>query len=717
MSTQQPYQDGWVGSEGKQLTVVPRARFPFANNPNPDTFSRAYERDWMVYPPLFVPLMARRTSWTNLVTYSEDLTNAAWTKVNGTAAANVTTAPDGNTTMGRLLETVTNAEHSVAHAATMTAVASEVSIFAAGGLTREWIKVSFTDSAATVFSAFFNVLRGYFVGASAGTTPRIIPLGAGFFRCVLEFTPAAGAGTLKINLSTDGSTISYAGTTTAGVYLWGAQANVGASSPYVSTTSATRTISVPDRDESDPFAFLVGEEDPQPNGSQYELVRRLFSRVPLTQVIPSFIRVNKPSVPSSLPAAVGNYVISQPDPAFASYNAYARQATLTDAGPSGIGGSATAGTFTISWQGSTTAPIAFDATAGVVQAALNAIASIVAVGGVTVSGDYLSGYSITFPALTLVVGNGASLTVGPSAGSVMVTYGGIGTPGSAFYTAAFLGSVNFQALPFITGQQITGGTYTLTLAGGTTSALAHDASAGTVLAALNAIPGVIARGGVVLAIGSSPPKYSSAQIQVTYAFQYPAFTVDASGLTPGATTATITKLDPFSVNGVSGFYGRQQLITFSTSVVGPRDITTGTPHGIVSTDRIYAKAGSTYYLLNEGQFTVPDAYTIQVDGDSGAVASTTELISEIGKLTRAGYAPGSLNVRCNRTQTFYLPGYTPGIATAGDIVPPVYQGDADTFLALILEGTATINYDVGELETWRGSILVQTVVTINASDL
>lgn len=55
-----------------------------------------------------------------------------------------------------------------------------------------------------------------------------------------------------------------------------------------------------------------------------------------------------------------------------------------------------AGTRTLTFGGNTTAPIAYNATAAAVAAALNAIASIAAAGGVTAAGNYVDGYTVTF---------------------------------------------------------------------------------------------------------------------------------------------------------------------------------------------------------------------------------------------------------------------------------------------------------------------------------
>lgn len=316
----QPYVDGWLGNE-RESSVIPTPQFPFSKYPTADLYSRVYERMFYVCPRLFLPKVARRTSWTNLLTYSEQFDNAAWTKTNLTPTADAGTAPDGQTTLDKVLETVTNAEHSVAQAATAAASTTEASVFAVGGLTRLWIRVAFTDSAATTFSGFFNIASGYVGTLSAGVTAKIVGLGNSQFRCVIRFTPAAGAGTFKVNVSTDGSTISYAGNTANGVYLWGAQVATGTDSPYISTTSATRTVSAPDRDATDPMAYLVSENDPTISTSENAVVLRRFARVPLQHILPSSYLFSAPNytpvnwssafttIPGGSYAIAGNYAI------------------------------------------------------------------------------------------------------------------------------------------------------------------------------------------------------------------------------------------------------------------------------------------------------------------------------------------------------------------------------------------------------------------------
>lgn len=697
-----PYVDGWLGG-AQEITVIPRQRFPFIENPTPDVYTRKNERDFRVVPRFYAPTIATRTSWTNLLTYSEDFTNASWTKTNGTASITSTASPDGRGVWGKLLETTANAEHSVAHAATVAAAAHEVTVFAMGGLGRDWIKVTFTDSAAAAFSAFFQIGSGI-VGTTAGSTSaEIFPMGGGVFRCVLRFTPAAGAGTLKINAASGASTISYTGDAAKGVFLWGAQVAAGAGAPYVSTTTATRTIIAPNRDEDDPFSFLASESEPRNANSEEALVTRIFSRVPLTQVVPSSIRLAKPSITGTLPQQIGSYLVNQPDTAQQAFDAYLRQYLSNDSGSAaGVGGVLTGGTYTLSFDGGTTAPIAFDANAAAVQAALNAVSEVANRGGVIVSGDYEAGFLITFatiPAISVT----SSLTV--TAGSVSSSIG--------YVNNGFIANIQFNP----SGGVINGGSFTITIGGQTTGAIAYNASVGTAQSAINALSGVSNRGGVTAAATPDPILYGPGQIQLGFAYSYPAFTASLASTLPASSTATITRLDPYSFNGLTGFHGRQQSLVFSGATVGTRTLTTPTPHGITIADDIYVKIGEAWFFVAAGNFTVPTTTTIELSVAAAAPAIAEGQATEVGKRVRQNYEPGTVTVRCVRTSYFYLPGVTIGITTADDIVPPTYEGDANTMLQLIFGAVGTINYEVGELSQWLGPILSLGVVTIKASDL
>lgn len=73
-----------------------------------------------------------------------------------------------------------------------------------------------------------------------------------------------------------------------------------------------------------------------------------------------------------------------------------------------ITGAPTGGTFTLTFSGQTTAPVAFDATGAIVQGALNALSNL---DGVIVTGAAGGPYTVTFPA---ELGNAAQLTADDS---------------------------------------------------------------------------------------------------------------------------------------------------------------------------------------------------------------------------------------------------------------------------------------------------------------
>lgn len=691
-----PYVDGWWGAE-RQLTIVPRPKFPFKNYQTPDTYSRVYERDYEARPNNFIPRVGLRFSWTNLLTKSEEFDHANWTKTNLTVTPNNGTAPDGQTTLDTLLETVTNAEHSVAQPAVVAATAQEASVFAVAGLTRRWVRLAFVDSAAATFSAFFDVLSGIAVNPSAGVLAKIVALGNGQFRCVIRFTPAAGAGTFKINVATDSSTINYAGTTLAGIYLWGAQVMAGLETPYVATTTVARAVSAPERDQRDPLAYLVSEEDPSPQSSENHIARRVFARIPRQQTISGSIWVTKPTIPGTFPQVYGSFVVFQPDPTVGSYNQYIPQSVTADSGPAVGGGAPTGGQYTLTFGANTTTPIAYNANAATVQAALNALASITAQDGVTVTGAYTTGFVVAFNNKASAVANLGSLTTAGGTAQASMNNND-GNWGQMF------------VITTTTGQNFTGGTFTVTMFGQTTAAIAYNANYTTALAAINALSTVVARGGVTTS-------GQTGSILTQTNFINWGFTFTPVALISGSATNLVPSSGAAISVTPSGFYWQRVQNVSLIAGAAPRNITAAA-HGITIADSIFVLAGENYYAISPGNFTVPDANTIAFSASASAAAIDPATVTLVGKKSGQPYKAGLKLTRCDRVTDFYLPGVTAGITTPADIPLPTYQGDPTSLLAAIFAGTTSINYEVGELVQWEQTpILQRTITTINAATL
>jgi hypothetical protein len=716
-----PYVDGWTrGNQGNNLSVVPIPRFPFAETAIPETFTRSYDWEFQVPASNYVSRMAARTSWTNRLLSSEDFTNAAWTAANATLSTAAGTAPNGDATLNRLLETSATGEHSITQTAVVTAAATEASIFVAGGLTRTRVKLSFTDSAAAVFSAVFDVVVGQAFALATGTTARVLRMGDGQFQIVIRFTPAAGTGTLKLGMvSGAGTTVSFAGSTAAGAYLWGAQVNAGTDSPYISTTTAARTVLAPDRDPNDPFAYLVGEKDPKPSNSEYQTVLRTFCRIPRQQVVPNSRFVTKPDLPGTFPQVSGNSLIVRPDPNVARWTFYTQTPVSSDSGAPNSDFFPTSGTYTVTVGASTTAAITINATSdpqtevNTLTSALNGLASVSARGSIFVAGGFstVNGFRTGSMSLFFNAYNNGSLNAASLTGT-----GGFTTPItsiSVINKTTF--SIVINASPSGT---FNGGTFTITIFGQTTAAIAYNASLATVQAAISALTNVGSSTVVVANLGAGAGysgttilRADAGQIGLTIDVALPAISANGGGLLPAGATASVTPLGAIGPNSFG------TLISFRGLVVAQRTIATQLPHGITSTDAIVLTQGTDYQTLPAGSFTYT-ANSITLTSANGLAFSSSTLITAVGKANGNDYTSGSKSTRIKRTTDFYLLGVTPGVDTLDQIPLPVYQGDAASLLAAIFAGSTSINYEVGELDPWKnGPILMRTITTLNAATL
>lgn len=179
---------------------------------------------------------------TNLVTYSEQFDNAAWTKLEATVTANSTVAPDGTTTADLYITSATiGIEHYMFQAWTAlasTAYTASVYVKAnSGSVFSLQFRVASVWPNSTVVGVEFNLSTGTgaVVGGNPSPTFSIASVGGGWYRCSMTATTGSGGiPQFRVQTNDNGGSI----------YLWGAQLEAGAfPTSYIPTVAAQVTRS------------------------------------------------------------------------------------------------------------------------------------------------------------------------------------------------------------------------------------------------------------------------------------------------------------------------------------------------------------------------------------------------------------------------------------------------------------------------------------------
>ena len=180
-------------------------------------------------------------SSTNLLTYSQDFSNASWVKNACSITTGADIAPDGTQTFQKLVEDATTAIHRIQQNYTTTAVGTTLSVYAKQA-ERSIVYFTVTDVSGTTKYAWFNLATGAVLTVNSGLTGTITSVGNGVYRCSISYTGFAGTSANYIGVTTADGVVSYTGNGTSGVYIWGAQLEALAfPTSYIPTTSAQVT--------------------------------------------------------------------------------------------------------------------------------------------------------------------------------------------------------------------------------------------------------------------------------------------------------------------------------------------------------------------------------------------------------------------------------------------------------------------------------------------
>lgn len=161
----------------------------------------------------------------NLGTYPNDLSKTTyWTATATTVTANNLSNPaDGRVTASRLIETTGNSAHKVLETFTFIPSASYQVTCYFRPIAGRYLYLSANDGVNT-YATFFSPAG--VVGTSTSNLTQAstcVQANNGFWIATIYFTSAttAAAGTFGPATSTDGSTLSFVGSTSAGLYVWG----------------------------------------------------------------------------------------------------------------------------------------------------------------------------------------------------------------------------------------------------------------------------------------------------------------------------------------------------------------------------------------------------------------------------------------------------------------------------------------------------------------
>jgi len=179
----------------------------------------------------------------NLLGYTQEFDNAAWTKTAATITANSVAAPDGTLTADTITEDTTAASaHRVFQSITTVAAPYTASMYVKAG-TRSWFYIRLTDSGNTQRYAYFNVSTGALGTVETNLTASITSVGNGWYRCAATVNAAlAGSNPIIFAITDANGNSVYNGNGTGSIYIWGAQLSNSASvDPYVYNPGAAPT--------------------------------------------------------------------------------------------------------------------------------------------------------------------------------------------------------------------------------------------------------------------------------------------------------------------------------------------------------------------------------------------------------------------------------------------------------------------------------------------
>jgi hypothetical protein len=198
---------------------------------------------------------------TNVVTYSEQMDNASWIKLNGAVTANTAVSPDGYTNADKFVPNTTSGVHALrSNLFNQSATAAHSWFVKADG----YSKIAVRESELVGNYASFNLSTGALISTNA--TGSIVNYGNGWYRCTLVDTTIGLLAQTSIVVLPDSYTtgdplVNWSGDGTKGVLAYGAMVEIGAYATSYIPSLNSATTRVADAASKTGISSLIGQTE------------------------------------------------------------------------------------------------------------------------------------------------------------------------------------------------------------------------------------------------------------------------------------------------------------------------------------------------------------------------------------------------------------------------------------------------------------------------